>query len=483
MELISYFLRFIYRIKWWLIFVPLLATVFMIYRTRDLSRSYDVKTTIYTGVMSGYNISSDGSVQNINVVNNTIDNLINLITAKSTLKQISMRLFAQHMIYGDLNKDNNYIQAKNYRHLLSITPQEVKNLIDKTSEEKTLQKLFEYADANTENFLYGLFNWSPPYYSYDALSKIIVHRLGNSDMLEISYTTNDPGITYHTLLFLNEEFMKQYTNLQFGETDKVIRFFEDELSKTGRKLKIFEDSLTYYNIQKRIINYDEQTSNLTALNRDFELNMETILLEYSSSEALVKELEKRMGENANIIRNNSIFMNKLNEVSDPSSQIVQFETFAGDDEKNNKQNLLQEYKRKLEEKEKDFKNFSDLYNLQKNSVEGYPNVDLISQWLTAVLRFEEAKAKLKVMDQWQTKLDKEYIYYSPIGSTIKRKEREIDFTEASYLAVLSSLNTARLRQISLQMSSATLKVLNPPTFPLNSAPTQRKLRVMAAFIS
>jgi len=134
-----------------------------------------------------------------------------------------------------------------------------------------LAKLFEFADSDTQNFLYGLFNWAPPYYSYDALSHVMVRRLGNSDMIEIHYTTDDPGIAYNTLELLNQEFMKQYESLQFGETDKVIRFFEEELSKTGSRLRISEDSLTSYNIQKKIINYDEQTKHLAALSRDFEL--------------------------------------------------------------------------------------------------------------------------------------------------------------------------------------------------------------------
>ncbi|MEL7588108.1 MAG: hypothetical protein AAGU19_15475 [Prolixibacteraceae bacterium] len=453
----------------------------MIYKTRNLPRSYEVKTTIYTGVMSGFNIGADGSVQNINVVNNTIDNLINVITAKSTLRRVSMRLFAQHMMYGNINEDNNYIQAGNYRHLLSITPQKVQDLIDKNSEERTLERLFSYADSDTKNFLYGLFNWAPPYYSYDALSKIIVRRLGNSDMLEIKYTTGDPGITFNTLLLLNEEFMKQYEGLQFGETDKVIRFFEEELRKTGTRLKISEDSLTNYNIQKRIINYDEQTKHLAALSRDFQLQQEDIFLQYNSSQALVKELEKRIGQNVQILRNNSLFINKLQEISDLSSQIAQIETFQNDSTISEK-NELESYKKLLQKKEDDFKTFSDDINIQKTSKDGYPNAGLVEQWLAEILRLEESKAKLEVMERWHAELDEEYVYYSPIGSTIKRKEREINFTEASYMEILHSLNTARLRQKSLQMNSATLRVLNPPTYPLSSAPTKRKMKIIIALI-
>jgi len=482
MELISYFFRFIYRIKWWLIIVPLLVTLLFIHLTKNLPRSYEVKTTIYTGVMSGFNINDDGTVHNINVVNNTIDNIINVITAQSTLRRVSMKLFLQHMIHGDPNKDNDYILARNYNHLLSITPEAVKKLIDKNvDEEVILRRLFEYADANTENFLYGLFHWAPPYYSYDALSKITVLRLGNSDMLEISYSTDDPGITYHTLLLLNEEFMRQYNDLQFGETDKIIRFFEEELAKTKRNLETSEDSLTQYNIQKKIINYDEQTRHLAALSRDFQLQLEEVFLQYNSSEALSAEMERRIGEHAKLLRNNGIFVTRLQEISDLSAKVAQYEAFRNDStaRQKNELNLL---RRQLKKKEDDFRAFSDSFNIWKSSKEGFPNADLITQWLSETLRLEEAKAKLKVMEKWQSELNREYVYYSPIGSTIKRKEREIDFTEASYLEILHSLNTARLRQKSLQMTSATLRILNPPTYPLSSAATKRKIKVLTGFL-
>ena len=45
---------------------------------------------------------------------------------------------------------------------------------------------------------------------------------------------------------------------------------------------------------------------------------------------------------------------------------------------------------------------------------------------------------------------------------------DIGFIEANYIEMLRSLNAARLRQRNLQMSTASLRVLNPPMFPLNA---------------
>lgn len=39
-----------------------------------------------------------------------------------------------------------------------------------------------------------------------------------------------------------------------------------------------------------------------------------------------------------------------------------------------------------------------------------------------------------------------------------------------------------MRKKNLEMTSATLKVLNPPAFPIQSQPTKRKMIVIIAFL-
>lgn len=106
---------------------------------------------------------------------------------------------------------------------------------------------------------------------------------------------------------------------------------------------------------------------------------------------------------------------------------------------------------------------------------------MLDQWLDALLRNEKSKAELEVMKQRRESLDEQYVFFSPIGSTIKRKEREINITEQSYLSILHGLNSARLKQKSLQMSSATLKIINPPAYPISAMPTKNKLIAIGSF--
>lgn len=55
-------------------------------------------------------------------------------------------------------------------------------------------------------FVYELINFNHPHYSFNAISKINVRRIQSSDLLEISYKADDPGICMQTLILVTKCF-------------------------------------------------------------------------------------------------------------------------------------------------------------------------------------------------------------------------------------------------------------------------------------
>lgn len=141
-------------------------------------------------------------------------------------------------------------------------------------------------------------------------------------MIEIAYSANDPGIAYNTLEILNEEFVKQYHELRYGETNNVIKFFQEELARLGKMLTAAEDSLIEYNIENRIINYGEQTKQVASMDATYRMMDNDLLVNYSTSKALIDFYEYKLGDVAKLIRTNNEFMDKLHQMSqlNPRSQ-------------------------------------------------------------------------------------------------------------------------------------------------------------------
>lgn len=475
MELFKYIVKFIYRIRWWMVILPCIAGIIAWFLTRNLEKTYDVKTTIFTGIISGYNVDATDT-RNAGV---HMSNLMNIITTERTLKIVSLKLLARCLVYGDAERNTSYISAIHYQQLIGGVPREMQALIDKQNEEKTYNNLVAFERPSINNFIYQLLNYTHPYFSVPLLSQNIkVGRLGDSDMIEIAYSANDPGIAYNTLEILNEEFVKQYHELRYGETNNVIKFFQEELARLGKMLTAAEDSLIDYNIEHRIINYGEQTKQVAGMDATYQMMDNDLLINYSTSKALIDFYEYKLGDVAKLIRTNNEFMNKLQQMSKLNTQISTMEITP--DEKNQK--MLEQQKGILNDAEKSISELALNLSAEAASTNNVSYETLIDQWLEQIVLAEKTKAQMEARDIMREKLNQDFLYFSPIGATLGRKERHIGFVESNYMSTMGALNAAILRQKNLEMTSASLKIMNPPLFPLTSSPTNARMIILASML-
>lgn len=484
MDFIISTLRTLFRHRWLILIGTSLFTLLVYYYTRHMQGGYDVKATLYTGVASGYNLESDKRTDWA-TVQNSMDNLISIIQAESTLKRVCLRLFARVLIQGNAEKENNGITPSSYSYTynhLKNSPngKEILNLIDKSSEDKTVANFEKYMRPHRDNYIYGLFYYSHPYYSYNALKNIKVQRRLTSDLLDISYSSGDPGIAYNTVSILMDEFVEEYRRIRYGETDKVIKYFEEELKRIGKKLNTEEEDLTKYNVEKRIINYLDETKEIAAISKEYELREQDALFAFNSSKSMLEELEKHMDSNAKQVLKNMEFVDKLREASNITGRIS--ETEAMSDSKKADTKSLENDKKRLQEVKQELNDLTVSYIGHKYTKEGASRINIIDQWLEQTLLYEKAKAELQIVQNARRELNERYVFFAPVGTTIKQKERIINFTERNYLTVLQSYNEALLRKKNLEMTSATLKVLNEPTYPISANSTNRKQIVIAACI-
>lgn len=473
MEQFKYIISFFYRIRWWIIIVPILVGIFVWIITRNTEKNYDVKTTIYTGILSGYNVDQ-ADYKNANV---HLSNLINIITTERTLKAVSLKLLTRCLIYGDAEKNTSYITAEHFIILNQSIPRELRPLIDKQDEEKTYNNLVAFERPSVNNYIYQLLNYNDPYFSIASLSeKIKVSQLGNSDMIEIGYSANDPGITYNTLDILNEEFVKQYRELRYGETNNVIQFFREELARLGSQLTSAEDSLIEYNIEHRIINFDEQTKQITILDAAQRLSDNDLLINSTTSSALTNFYENKLGDVAKRIKSSNEFLDNINRLSTINNDLY-----------SNSLNSNTDYYNKLsKERDKTEDNMSSIakkISSVNSTTDNIASETLVDKWLEQVVLNEKTKAHMQAQNIMREKLDEDFVYYSPVGATINRKERNIGFVENNYMSIMGALNQAILRQKNLEMTAATLKVMNPPLFPLNSSSSNSRMVVLTSMLA
>ena len=483
MDLFRYVVRFLYKIRWYLVILPLIALVVAWFMTRNMERVYNTNTTIYTGMITGYNIEGGSGIAGGNAQTN-IANLILIISTDKTIHEVALRLFARCMMYGNTSKDNNYISAEHFRALNATVPADVKGLINHNSEDATYANLKAYEKPTPDNYLFGILNFHPYFGINSITSRLKVVQLNRSDIIDIGYSANDAGIAYNTLDILNDVFARQYQDLRFGETDKVIKFFEKEVARLYRILTGAEDDLIKYNIDKRIINYGEQTKMVSNMDAAHKTSTNDQMINYTTSKAMMDYLERQLGDRAKIIRANKDFTSQVTEISRIQSRISNLRLMNSEGGENNESQLeLAKAEKMLQDATKRVKDLTKDIEAGSYSTEtGVKASDMISRWLEQVLILERTRAEMSAQDIMREKIDKELLYYAPIGATIARKDRHIGFIEGNYMEMLKALNAARLRQRNLQMSTASLHILNPPMFPMNAQPTNRKMVLLGAFM-
>ena len=462
----------------------MIALVVAWFLTRNQERVYNANTTIYTGMLTGYNLEGGSGIAGGNAQIN-MQNLMLIISTNNTIHEVSLRLFARCMMYGNLYKDNNYITAEHFRALDASVPPDIKALINHNSENATYANLKAHEKASQNNYLYGILNNHQYFGINNIVSRLKVAQINNSDLIDIAYSCNDPGVCYNTLDILNKVFANQYQQLRYGETHKVIKFFEREVKKYYQQLTFAENDYIRYNIKHGIINYPEQTKQLTVLDGNHQTDLSELRMKQSTTKALIRYLERQLGDRQKIIESNKEFTSLVRDISRLQSRISNLRLMSSEEggSESEAQIELGKAERQLREATAKVKELTQTIEKNNYSTDtGVKASSLIDRWLQQVLLLEETNAQLNAMDIMRDNIDRQYRKYSPIGATIERKNRHIGFIESNYIEMLRALNAARLRQRNLQMSTATLNIVNPPAFPMNPQASGRMMYLLGAFL-
>ena len=239
----------------------------------------------------------------------------------------------------------------------------------------------------------------------------------------------------------HEEWLASYNELRYNSTNDVIEYFENEVAKLRQQHTEQEDELTEYNVDNNIINYNEQTSALARSYDEYRNRYEDALMTYQRSVSVMEEMESHMTENEKLYYSNRDFLDNLNRLTDINTKVVETELFSSDAVMA-RDRRLGRYKKQLSDSEAILHELSDSINAYKYSKEGLASEDYVNQWLNAMIDKTKAEAELAVLDSRRGEFESMYRQLSPLGTEIKRREREIGFTENSYIEMLRSLNEA-----------------------------------------
>ncbi len=350
--------------------------------------------------------------------------------------------------------------------------------VKKSDYEKTVANLRNYYASSDTNFIYGLLHYGfNKHYSINSISKIQIFRISNSDLVKLTYTSNDPGICEQTLKIISKVFMIDYKSLRVNETDRVVKYFEREVDSADRKLAEAEDRLLHFNKSNNIINYYEQSKAIAIQKEALDKYFQDQQIRLSGASASLYALETKMTARDSIYLKSDAIRQREKELAQVTQDII-VNKLAQNYNEQVKSRLIQ-LKKRQKQLRNEIKLYVDQLYLYGHSTQGISIQSLLSSWLKNRITYVEARAGLRVLTQRKLDFIRTYQKMAPLGAMLTRIQREIKVAEQTYLELLRSLNLAKMKQQNMEMST-NIKVVDPPFFPIQPNPSKTKYIVLAA---
>lgn len=352
--------------------------------------------------------------------------------------------------------------------------------VNKSDYEKTVANLRNYYAANDTNFIYGLLHYgSNKHYSISTISKIQIYRINNSDLVKLTYTSDDPGICEQTLKIISQVFMDDYKSLRVNETDRVVRYFQREVDSADKKLQEAEDRLLRFNKTNNIINYYEQSKAIAGQKEALDKYYQDQQVRLSGAMASLYALESKLTARDSIYLKSDAITQREKELAKVTQDIIV--NRLAEDYNGQVKAKIEQLTRRQQQLRNEIKLYVDQLYLYGHSTQGVPIQRLLDSWLQNKIDYVEARAALMVLAQRKLDFIRTYQKMAPLGAMLTRIQREIKVAEQTYLELLHSLNLAKMKQQNMEMST-NIKVVDPPFFPIAPNPSKTKYIVLAAGI-
>jgi succinoglycan biosynthesis transport protein ExoP len=472
MTLVS-FIKLLYSKLAYIILIPIVFGLITYVITRNLPEKYTSTATLFTGITSNTGLEMMGTrIDNVQTLNE-YNNVLSILKSRSLAEETGLRLLAQHLMQDGPN--GLIINQKAFDDLMEDVPADIKRLVIKGDMEKSYHNLKHNVTHDKNGYLYKLLNDDHPHYSVKGISKMQVERIGASDLISISYDSDDPAIAFNTIKFATEIFNNKYIVLKKNQSSNAIAYFQRKLRELAAQLQSAEQKLMEYNIANNIINYEEQTKQITTQQEKIELRMQDVKMEYEGAVALLRKLESEIESRYKVNLQNKLVFDIRKQLVSLNNRIAQIQVYNDGDQPQRLQDLMLERARM----ERRLQNSVDSIYIIDSKTHGIEFQQMMGEWLTALTNLETNYAFYMSMLERHRNFMSLYKELAPVGATLKRYEREINVIENEYLNVLNNLNVALQKEQNMEMVTD-MKMMDEATLPLIPNDSRHPLYIMVA---
>lgn len=418
---IFYLLKVLWRKKWLLIIIPLLAAICAFVVKSQLPKSYKSTSQLATGFTVADQINFGDERFSANEAGLKFSNLIEMVKSRIIISLVSYKLLLHDL--EDESKFRNPELDPEDLQFISSQKEEIKVVLDEKLEKIELLTSFDPFEKQLIKLLgaYG--------YDYKSIiDNLGVSRLGLSDFIVIEYFSENPELSAFIVNTATSELIRYNNLLKSSRSGESVEFFQELVAQKKKSLDEKSEALRVYKASRNVMNVQVEGESTLNQIRDLEAAREAERQKIYRLELSIQDVNNRIrGFGDGGSSNNQ----RIIELKDKINQLNARSANNSDPQVVDSLNYYR----------------NELQNLMvissSSAVGGITKEELQQQRSNLQIELTVANSSLQSINSTLNTLKSNVSGYSDTESTIRALQREVDDASVEYANALERFNTAK----------------------------------------
>lgn len=417
---INYLLKVLWRKKWILIIIPLIAALCAFLVKSQLPQYYKSTTQLSTGFTMGEQISFSDERFSSNDVGLKFSNLIEIINSKMVVSLVSYQL-----MLNDLNGSESFRNPELEGELLSFYTGDREKIIE------TLEFKLENFELLTsfDPFEKQLIRLLGAYrYNYENLiENMDVSRVGLSDFIVIEFLSEDPELSASVVNIMSAELFRYNNMLKSNRSGESVEFFEELVAQKRKNLAEKSDALKTFKASRNVLNVETEGESTLGQIRKLEDARSAERQKIYRLQLSIQNINKRLGgAEEGGTSNNQRILDLREKINRINSRINSGATNLADS--------LDFYRGELQQ---------EMAGSYSGGGAGMTREELIQEKNALQIELTVANSSLGSINSTLETLKSNVSGYANTESTINSLQREVDEATDEYNLALERFNAAK----------------------------------------
>ncbi len=323
---LQYFLNILLRRKWLILSVALVAALATFFLVDRQDHKFQARASLATGIVdiTGLDLNKDNPWIQQFYVDMGFGNLIELITSQRNVIFLTYRLLLHDLGPEGVNSETPFriLDAEQLDELpysqaqVDALKRIIRNKLDSlkyTLNNPPMERIFKDL-ANAYN------------YDYESLMKyhITVERKGETDLLNINFTSENPKLSAFAVNHFCRDFLKNYQMIQQEEEHNSVLFYGDQVKMKKEKVDSLRLMLRNYQDSRNLADLSTQREAVIAQIKELENRKQDYLQKIPSYRSSIADMNRYLDENnsrktedkAVALVNNPAIVNLQNQIAE-----------------------------------------------------------------------------------------------------------------------------------------------------------------------